>query len=267
MRWKCACRCAVAVGAIAFGPATNAFAQPSSAPTTSATTVTATAPPAPAPMTAAPPAAADTVPGWLPPFLNGLVGSGVLIALAWLNNRHQRRLESDRTTAARQLEATRAEINVKVQADEKRAAAAADALLASLELLDGMEAAASVSRIMCDPERQPDEEAREQMRRTVEARWTWLQKYDDQFDRAYQLAQVYLPDTVCDALERVRKLKWSSHVGRLTHAELIGQGQAHRPDAEKFFDGGYGKGATQQITALRAELKTLLRPVAQREPT
>lgn len=204
-------------------------------------------------------------PAWLPGVLAGVL-SAVIVAvssllLASMNNRHQRRLEMDRASAAKDLEVARADIAAKAKAAEKRATVAADALLASLELLDGMEAAASVARIIGDPDEEPDEDARERARRKVAARWEWLRQYDDQFDRAYKLAQVYLPDAVHDALERVRKLKWSTHVDRLTHAETIAM--EHRRDAEKFFEGGYGKVPEKQISDLRDELKGLLRPLAQ----
>jgi len=212
--------------------------------------------------------------------LTGGFGGAVVALLASLvttlaNNRHQARLEAARTeaaaraettriTAAKELEALKAEVDTRAKAAEKRATVAADALLACLELFEGMEAVASVTRIVGDPEDQPDEDTRERYRRKAAARWEWLKKYDTQFDQAYKMAQVYLPDAACGALARLRKLQWSIHVDQMTHAELVAF--EHRPDTEKFFEGGYGKVPTEQINALRDELKSLLRPIVQFAP-
>jgi hypothetical protein len=194
--------------------------------------------------------------------LTGTVfGGGVSVVTSLVNNRHQRRLAADNAVTAKELEALRAEIGTGAKATEKRAAVAADVLLACLDVVDGMEAVASVAGIVADPEKEIAEDLRDWHRRKATARWDWLKQYDERFDRAYVMAQVYLPDNVCDALERLRKLKWSIHVDQLGHAELVHYGG--RQDAQKFFSGGFGAEPTKQIRVLRDELKILLRPLAQ----
>lgn len=197
--------------------------------------------------------------------LAGLIGTvfggGVSVVTTLVNNRHQRRLAKENASTARELEALRADIGAGTKAAEKRATVAADVLLACLDLVEGMEAVASVAGIVADPEKEEGEDLRDWHRRKATARWDWLKQYDERFERVYVMAQVYLPESVCDALERLRKLKWTIHVDQLGHAELVHYGG--RTDAQKFFSGGFGTEPTNQIRALRDELKSLLRPLAQ----
>lgn len=73
--------------------------------------------------------------------------------------------------------------------------------------------ATSVAVLKTDPNEQPGEEYKRRLGRTVAARWEgiekYVEKYHRRFLRRFALAEVYLPDPVCDALDRIRQLKWS----------------------------------------------------------
>mgnify|MGYP000198939924 CR=1 FL=1 len=193
---------------------------------------------------------------WLKFAVTTLLGSGVF---GWIVQHRLARIGADN---ARALESLKADLSVSSRlrstALEKRAPVAAEVLVATLDLLDGIDLATSVFRIHTDPTPELGDNNRQNDRRLlVEARRKMLMPLYEDFGRKCVLAEVYLPDAVNDVLSEIKKLKWSIEVDQEMHAETM----LH--DRLEFYEKGFGEIPKKQVAALRLKAKSELRPLAQ----
>lgn len=214
--------------------------------------------------------------------LLGFLGTLISTILQVLN---AKRIERNRSADARSLESVRDELATKLQdrravdaealervkaeltklshlhttAEEKRASIAGDVLVAILRMVDALELSTSLVSFPAPTDfpdgMSADARRQEEGRREVSARHALVHEYEDEFRRAWHLAEVHLQESVPELFDRIHTLTIEIRVAQQMHAgnlELYG-----------FFDEGYGKEPKRKLAEIRQEAKTLLRPLAQ----
>lgn len=95
------------------------------------------------------------------------------------------------------------------------------------------------------------------MRRDAQERWTATGDAWNAFIRAWELAETYLPDAVHQLMERINDLRASIRAAQHTFLVTpLGHGA-------EFFNEGWGRVPQEKIDGIRAEARTVLRPMAQ----
>jgi hypothetical protein len=167
----------------------------------------------------------------------------------------QRRLDLSRANAAKDLEGMKADLGhlsrLRTTAEEKHAEIAADVLFTGLEYigvlvhLTTMTPLAPVQRDLA-LEAQREEE--------MNVRWIEAARpYDEKFHKAWRLVESYLPEEVHELFERVWNLKCEIRAEQVSHAGGGGR---------EAFRAGFGAAPEGRLVELRAEMKSLLRPLA-----
>ena len=160
-------------------------------------------------------------------------GFGALVAVlpTLISQRYQRKLEAERSAAAHNLEIAKAALGNVARGEERRAEVAAEALGATLRFLDALKWAASAR---LDPrgdaasiEGTLGEEIEEHKRIFKQ-----LERYERRFHLASEQTQIYLPEHVAEALERVVDLKLEIMVMQIAYNVTLASEEV-RP---KFFD-------------------------------
>jgi hypothetical protein len=175
------------------------------------------------------------------------VGSACTIAVALLSHRAARKLEEMK------VELTKLS-HLRTSAEEKRASVAAEGLVATLSFLSALENL--TSRVYFKIDGAPLKSAPTSA--VVEDRWRAFLPYEDDFQRAWHLVEVYLPDTTHNLFERTSNLRWTVK---------LGQEMFVTSDDPEWKEGGrqkgFGRWPAEQIRELRDEARRHLRPLAQ----
>jgi hypothetical protein len=204
------------------------------------------------------PAAAPGIPEWVKIALGAGAGAGAIVTavvtiFGW---RFQARLE--------RLKAQLAELTrLSTTGVEKRAEVAAQALVAVLRMLDALEGATSLGSFTPSgaEDRSADRAARDRlMVLEVEARSASIEPYDEEFRRAWHMAEVFLPEDVRELLRTINNLRGEILAGHRMHAMALTQSPQH---AVEFYKQGYGMEPQRKLAEVRQKAKALLRPIAQ----
>lgn len=142
------------------------------------------------------------------------------------------------------------------QRETKRSAVAGEVLVATLRFLTGLGSLVSplVSRPLSDPD--PRDEHK-QMREVTAADWADFATFSNDFVKAWELAETYLPENVTALLDKIWKLRTEIRSAQMTfYATPLGKGT-------EFFKIGWGSAPQTKIDTLRTEARQLLRPIAQ----
>jgi hypothetical protein len=206
------------------------------------------------------PIAPVPVPDWTTLALSssvvGALVSGVVGALvvAFMNSRFQRDLEHLKADLAKLTDLT-------TSSEQKRAEVAAEVLVAALRMLDALDRAAGLGSFETERVGDDDPDARRKwMRLQVEARDASVRIFDEEFRRAWHLAEVFLPEAAPELLYEITRLKGEILAGQQMHAMALDQSPQH---AVQFHKQGYGLEPSQKIGDLRKRAKDFLRPIAQ----
>lgn len=138
----------------------------------------------------------------------------------------------------------------------KLADVAAEVLVSTLRFLTALSSTTSIAvRGVADASEGDDDETR--WRKEVAQRWTAIGPISNEFIKAWELAETYLPDEVNELLERV----WDER------AEILSNQQTYFATpvrhAAEFHKGGFGSVPEKRLKALRVEARKILRPLAQ----
>jgi hypothetical protein len=203
------------------------------------------------------------MPAWLPPVLSAgaFMGAIVTAVMTWLGWGAQRELANVQITSARELERIKAEVGTMSRlhstSEEKRAQVAAEALVASLRFLDALRGLVNPFYGKHDPAPREDPDAGAAF---FNSRWDRFDHFDKEFRSAWTQAEVYLPENVAEALEKVWKLRGNVRGAQSVASTPRGAGPADQIAA--YYLEGYGTDPERRIEDLRAEMKVLLRPLA-----
>jgi hypothetical protein len=173
------------------------------------------------------------------------------------------KLDDERVADAQAIEHLKAQLakltQLSTSGEQRRAEVAAEVLVGVLRMLDALDGATSQGVFAKRVDDAPA--ARHQ--------WAWLEAdareasvrpLDDEFRRAWHLAEVFLPEDVRDLFDRINKLKGEILGAHRTYALVLEQAPQH---AVEVFRQGYGTEPSKKVGEVRARAKELLRPIAQ----
>ena len=170
-------------------------------------------------------------------------------------------LERVRADQARGIEGVKAQLLVLTRlqagAEEKRSEVAGEVLVSTLSYLDMLKALTNPAHIGGDADGKPPK-----FIDVVNARWLALQEAQTAYDKAWILAEAYLPDEVAELMGRIHTQRAEIWAAQTTHFALAEQGPPRDPT---FWRQAFGALPAATIEKLRAEAKEQLRPIVQRQ--
>lgn len=142
--------------------------------------------------------------------------------------------------------------------DMKRAEVAGEALVASLQFLDGLSSLVSIIRTRSKTtEEAGDIEGRAAWQTEIERRWASFATISNRFVDAFHLAEAYLSDEANGILKRIWEERASIKASQATYFATPGRA------ADEFFRDGFGTAPERRLAELREECRRILRPIAQ----